>query len=145
MPKRSRVRILHIVTVLLTLSVALIGNARVAQADTGGYPYANYSGPGTAPAQSVWTDDNRNMYSPYRYVYRNCTDFVAWKLDTANGWKATNASGTPMSIGNGADWGGWATNQGYVVDHNPTIGSVAWWNGSAGYGQWGHVAYVASL
>lgn len=107
-------------------------------ANGGGYPYANYNGPGTDASSYIWTDANGNMYSPYRYVYRNCTDYVAWKLDTVNGWRHNG------SIGNAANWGVWAKQNHIVVDSHPAVGAVAWYDANHD-DSYGHVAYVDSV
>lgn len=131
----SRKMLLITITSILMLSGNLVVLPPSAAMANGGYPYATYNGPGSSAEQSYWTDDTGNPYSPYHYVYRNCTDFVAWKLSTANGWSVS------YSIGNAVSWGTWAAGNGYVVDRKPSVGSVAWWNNS----QWGHVAYVTGI
>ena len=136
----------RLVSLLITLSLGLLGvmaSAGVASATVGtnDYPYAGYSGPGTNPAGSYWTDSSGNAVSPYGYYYRNCTDFVAWRLHNDNGFAF------PGGIGNGAAWGTWAQSHGYTVDTTPAAGAVAWWAANTldnGYnvGSFGHVAYV---
>ncbi len=86
------------------------------------YPYADYAMSG---------------YDPWLFVYRNCTSFVAWRLNSRNGVEFNDYYG-------GADWG-WAGNWGYAaqsigitVDNNPAVGSVAWQSS-------GHVAWVAEV
>jgi surface antigen len=125
-------------------AIGVVGTAGTAHAETGGYPYASYNGPGTNPSLSTWADASGNIYSPFGYAYRNCTDFDAWKLSTANGFSL------PSGIGNGANWGVWAQQHGYVVNNTPAAGAVAWWGGytlDQGFnvGAYGHVAWVASV
>jgi surface antigen len=115
---------------------ALVG-APVAAADTGGYPYWNYAGPGTNPATYTWTDAHGNGISPYGYAYRNCTDYVAWKLATANGF------GDFQGLGNASSWAGAARSRGYAVNRVPSRGAVAWW-GTELFGGFGHVAWVVN-
>jgi surface antigen len=112
--------------------------AAEAGADTGGYPYWSYAGPGTNPATYTWTDARGNGFSPYGYAYRNCTDYVAWKLATANGF------GDYRGLGNASSWAGAARARGYAVNHVPSRGAVAWW-GTELFGGFGHVAWVVNV
>lgn len=104
---------------------------------TGGYPYWNYDGPGSNPATYTWTDSHGYGFSRYGYAFRNCTDYVAWKLST------TNQFGNYRGLGNAASWAGAARARGYRVNHTPGLGSVAWWGGELFHG-FGHVAWVVS-
>lgn len=124
--------------VLTGLGIAFAPNP--VNAETGGYPYAGYNGPGSDASQGTWTDSKGQWYSNrYRFAYRNCTDFVAWKLDETNEWYI----GT--SMGHARDWKEWALSKGYGVDSAPAPGSVAWWAGSQANGFYGHVAWVESV
>lgn len=142
---------LVLVSLLLSL-VGVIGSSGTAYATLGtnDYPYASYDGPGSNPAGSYWTDSNGNPASPYGFYYRNCTDFVAWRLNNDNKF-----TGLPHGIGTGAtSWGDWAKSQQpagtYPVNSTPAAGAVAWWAAGTldnGYtiGSSGHVAYVDSV
>lgn len=114
-----------------------------AKAETGGYPYASYHGPGTNPSKYWWTDTSGSGYSPYGYAYRNCTDFVAWKLNATNKFSATSG------YGHGYQWGHRASDDSgtkYGVNKKPTRGAVAWWDRDAyGMSSYGHVAWVESV
>lgn len=85
--------------------------------------------------------------SPLRYYYRECTDFVAWRLNRDAGiatapWKYNWANLTPL----GGDAIEWKTNwisHGWTVSASPIPGSVAWWGKSGG--ALGHVAYVQAV
>ncbi len=122
-----------------TLGVGMMSSS-LAAADDGGYPYAAYDGPGSDPASYWWTDPAGNGYSPYGYAYRNCTDFVAWKLNITNDFH--NTSG----LGNAYTWGGRATSHNAAVDMTPAVGAVAWWDANAfGMSAFGHVAWVSSV
>ena len=80
--------------------------------------------------------------SPLNYYYRECVDFVAWRLNrdagsTAAPWKYTWKDLTP----NGGDASMWASNwrsHGWATGSDPVPGSVAWFNGN-------HVAYVKAV
>lgn len=86
--------------------------------------------------------------SPFRYSYRDCTDFVCWRINRDNGdtsapWSWTwgdlrPAGGNGDAIGWRGDW----QILGYAVDINPVAGCIAWYGSSAG--EFGHVAYVQS-
>lgn len=80
------------------------------------------------------------LVDSWNMLNRECTSFVAARLSSANGFNL------PGGYGNANSWGGVARSQGYRVDSNPTVGSVAWfdsWVGGA-YG-YGHVAWVAGV
>jgi surface antigen/ribosomal protein L24E len=123
-------------------------------ADTGGYPdsalpceHAPYSSHGycttvngpydwgpvrdTTPGWSVATS-----HSPRGYSYRNCTDWVAWRLEQ---------SGVPdamvRGLGNGGQWAANATGRaGLTVSATPRRGDAA-----VQIGNPGHVAYVEAV
>jgi surface antigen len=114
------------------------GAAARAGAATGGYPYWSYDGPGSNPATYTWTDARGNGFSPYGYAYRNCTDFAAWKLSTANRF------GGYRGLGNASSWATRARARGYRVDHTPARGAIAWWGGELFHG-FGHVAWVVNV
>lgn len=129
--------------------------AAPARADTGGYPQATMpcewfpqatSGPaGTewcndfdwGPAASTLlagqeTIDEPTTISPRGFGYRNCTDYVAFKL----GFDAS------VVHGNGAQWKAQLPPE--DVTSYPTVGAVAWWGTEVDQG-FGHVAVVLSV
>ncbi|HFI0632842.1 TPA: SH3 domain-containing protein [Streptococcus suis] len=69
---------------------------------------------------------------PWGYYTRQCTSFVAFRLNKVNGFTVA------ASYGNADQWGYRARQNGYRVDMNPTLGSVAWWNTM-------HVAWVTAV
>jgi len=97
-----------------------------------------------------WATVAPTGYSPLGFAYRFCTDFVAWKLDEAEGatsapWKFTwSTLDFPDGDGNAVGWKQGALNSGYAVNTVPAIGAVAWWGGEIGGGL-GHVAYVSAV
>ncbi len=119
-----------------TLALALLASPAAARS-SGGYPYARYDGPGSNPATYTWTDASGNGFSPYGYAYRNCTDYVAWRLATTNGFHDY------LGLGNASGWAASARARGYRVDRRPARGAVAWWGGELFHG-FGHVAWVAN-
>jgi surface antigen len=80
--------------------------------------------------------------SPLNYYYRQCVDFVAWRLNrdagvTSAPWKWNWSSLTP----NGGDASAWKAawqTHGWKTSATPVVGAVAWFVGN-------HVAYVNSI
>jgi surface antigen len=112
----------------------------------------NRAGPGACAAKNAlndypWPTANPGQLSPLGYVYRNCTDFVAWRLNRDAGittapWKYTWTNLTPLG-GDAIDWKtSWLAN-GWTASHTPIPGAVAWWGKSGGAS--GHVAYVQAV
>jgi surface antigen len=125
--------------VLLAIAAcAAPAGASQAHTRSGGYPYWNYDGPGSDPATYTWTDARGNGSSPLGYAYRNCTDFVAWKLSTANRF------GDYRDLGNASSWATAARARGYRVNRTPARGAVAWWGSELFHG-FGHVAWVVNV
>ncbi len=85
--------------------------------------------------------------SPLGYYYRECVDFVAWRLNRDAGittapWKYTWSRLTPLG-GDAKDWEKNWISHGWTVSQTPVPGSVAWWHTSnSGLG---HVAYVQAV
>ncbi|URZ87631.1 CHAP domain-containing protein [Floricoccus penangensis] len=74
-------------------------------------------------------------YDSWGMATRYCTSFVANRLSASNNFNI-NRGGMDW---NAINWGPNAQRQGFRVDKNPAVGSVAWWG--AGY----HVAWVAEV
>ena len=69
-----------------------------------------------------------------------CTSFAAYRLSNTNGFNL------PVGYGNAITWGSIARANGYRVDMNPAVGSIAWFSaGVNGAGHMGHVAWVAEV
>ncbi|ROP56744.1 CHAP domain-containing protein [Rathayibacter sp. PhB185] len=87
-------------------------------------------------------DDNGGGLSPLGYYYRECVDFVAWRLNrdagaTAAPWKYTWGNITPMG-GSAWEWpDNWAA-KGWATSSVPIVGCVAWWT-------YNHVSYVQQV
>jgi surface antigen len=136
-PSAVYLQIRRLTLAVIAALVVVLGSAVPAEAQTGDYPYAHYYGPGSNSAGSYWTDANGNGISPYGYYYRNCTNYVAWKLQSL---------GVPDSktrgLGNGGQWATNANGRGGVtVNTTPAYGAAAV-NTS---GTWGHVAFVEAV
>ena len=102
---------------------------------TFGYPYATASDCRATFGIYSWCE-NGSWLSPLRFAYRNCTDFVAWKLGIT--WGSMNF---PGGDGNAR---GWINSPRFTHSSTATPGSVAWWGRDIG-GGYGHVAYVVSV
>lgn len=68
------------------------------------------------------------------YGYRNCTDWVAWRVKTAGGY-------VPSGLGNAKNWDDRAPSYGFTVSSVPREGAAAVSN----YGYYGHVMYVEAV
>ena len=77
-----------------------------------------------------------NELSPYGYYYRNCTDYVAWRL-TQNGVPLWMTQG----LGDAKTWAVVAKQRHLPVDPFPAVGSVA----VNPTGKYGHVAVVTAV
>ncbi|MFB8776851.1 CHAP domain-containing protein [Streptomyces broussonetiae] len=120
-----------------SVGATIFGPATRAWAETGGYPYAAYNGPGSNPVGSLWTNPQGGWYSPYGYVHRNCTDYVAWKLQDLG-----VPDGLTRGLGNGGDWYNNAVYKtGLQRGTSPQVGAAA----VSTNGGWGHVAYVETV
>ena len=80
--------------------------------------------------------------SPLGYNYRQCVDFVAWRLNRDQGvtsapWKWVWSNLTP-SGGNASQWEKAWIAHGWPTSATPIVGSVAWFVGN-------HVAYVHAI
>lgn len=110
--------------------------------------------PGTSAAavdDYPWPDAPEDELSPLRYSYRDCTDFVAWRINRDAGcvaapWKYTwgnlrwqGAGGNGDAIGWRADW----VRYGRAVDQPAAAGRIGWYGSKAG--TYGHVNYVQSV
>lgn len=77
-----------------------------------------------------------SLIDPWRFYNRECTSFVAWRMNNANGVDFTNF----MDGGHFGDAGNWDDNAralGYTVDGVPAVGAIAESDAE------GHVAWVA--
>ena len=54
--------------------------------------------------------------------WRQCTSFAAYRLSNTNGFNL------PVGYGNAITWGSIARANGYRVDMNPAVGSIAWFS-----------------
>lgn len=118
-----------------------LGNVAYADQGTGGYPWTNAKSIGLF---SDWyIDENGNgrrdgteAHDNNGFAYRNCTSYVAWKLESL-GVKLPYG----RLLGHAKTWDDNARNYDYDVDDSPRVGDAAVWN----KGPYGHVAYVEAV
>ena len=130
-------------------TVVLVPSARAATA-TGGYPYwdmpcelAPYNTVGYCNTKygpydwgPVENGSSASQNSAYGYGYRNCTDYVAWKLASL-GVNPAQYKG----LGEAKSWAAPAASHGLVDNTQPAVGSVA----VSTAGTYGHVAFVTAV
>ena len=86
------------------------------------------------------------VWDEWNFAHRQCTSFVAWRLNTANGVPFSNQYLGLTRWGNAADWAASARSVGIRVDTTPEIGAVAWSGANYKGASWaGHVAWVADV
>ena len=105
---------------LLTVaSVILAGGVAYATLGVNDYP----SNLASAPKDSV--------VDPWGFYNRECTSFVAWRLNNDNGVafkdRMTGPNGQVGTWGNAYQWSGNAVAIGYAFNGTPAAGSVAQW------------------
>jgi surface antigen len=88
-----------------------------------------------------------SVTDPWGFFNRECTSFVAWRLNNDNGVSFYNGMPGPNGTGSGANrfgdasnWASHAASIGYPVNTTPAAGSIAVWPASVG-----HVAYVDAV
>ena len=126
---------MFLLALVLGLSGGMIAMPSAHAVETGGYPYANES-------TCAWGAQYCKP-DPWRFYMRECTSFVAWKLNTANGFAFKNdfdGNGS-LDFGHAKDWGYVAPKFGYQVNSTPAVGSVAW----SADNTYGHVAWVKAV
>lgn len=85
-------------------------------------------------------DDYGGGLSPLRYYYRECVDFVAWRLNRDAGVTGAPWKWDWSNLASGSAWmwaDEWAA-KGWPSSSEPVVGSVAWF-------PYNHVAYVQSV
>lgn len=111
-------------------AAADVASASVTVAPGDDYPHRN----AVACGSGIYCEFG-SQYSARGFAYRNCTDFVAWKIGLRWNQIADGRNG------HAAGWKqGWIE-RGRSVGTAPKVGSVAWWN----RGSYGHVAYVVAV
>ena len=109
---------------------------QAARARSGAYSTVR---PAQAGDDYPWRSSGGGL-SPLGYVTRQCTDFVAWRINRDHGatgpWAYVWANMTPNG-GSASRWASAWNSHGWATSNTPVPGAVAWFNGN-------HVAYVKS-
>lgn len=85
-----------------------------------------------------------SLVDPWNFYNRECTSFVAWRLNNDVGIDFHNWY-DGYHWGDAAIWKRAAVDSGVPVDDTATVGAIAWWaKGSAGSSR-GHVAWVMAV
>ena len=110
---------------------------QVARARAGAYSNVK---PAQAGDDYPWRASGGGL-SPLGYVTRQCTDFVAWRINRDHGafgpWAYVWSNMTPNG-GSASRWASAWNSHGWQTSNTPVPGAVAWFNGN-------HVAYVKSV
>ncbi len=82
---------------------------------------------------------------PWGFFYRECTSFVAWRMNHQYVIPFTNGM-RGGHFGNADTWADNARALGYRVDNTPSVGAIAQWGSNVNEaGPGGHVALVAQV
>jgi surface antigen len=141
----SPVRVQGVVLAVIAMSVIVAGGTAHAS------PVRTGVSAGTAlltPSVVIGDDYPANLRNaaqdsvidPWRFYNRECTSFVAWRLNSRNGVAFNDYYRGPL-WGNANNWGNAARSLGIPVNSTPAVGSVAWSNA----GTFGHVAWVSDV
>jgi peptidoglycan DL-endopeptidase CwlO len=122
-------------------SVSATSEAELRTEQINAQELANAPGPRQPGDDYPWRDAGYGL-SPLNYYYRQCVDFVAWRLNrdagvTSAPWKWTWQTLTPNG-GDASQWQAAWIAHGWITSATPIVGSVAWFVGN-------HVAYVHSV
>ncbi len=103
---------------------------------------ASYNSGPRAPGDDYPWRSAGNSLSPLNYYYRQCVDFVAWRLNRDAGstkapFKFVWSNLTP-GHGSAYAWKSAWEAHGWKTSAKPVVGAVAWFNGN-------HVAYVRDI
>lgn len=104
---------------------------------------------GILPLSAFAADDYPSEYKQYgrdevvdrwNFYNRECTSFVAWRLNNNNGVPFHNYYGG-VRWGHAYNWDDAARSIGITVNSTPAVGAVAYWDS----GTYGHVAWVSAV
>jgi surface antigen len=107
-----------------------------------------------APYRPPTQKDTINTYG-FHSNNRECTSFVAWRLNRDHGtphgppyenyFFTDNMNRGSYTWGNAGHWADAALHFGFQYDQVPRVGSIAQWNNTEIGGGYGHVAYVEQI
>ena len=81
----------------------------------------------------------------WNFCVRNCTSFVAWRLNRELGEGSFLNNMLGGRWGHAHNWDDNATALGYLIDDRPATGAIAHWDHNEIGGGMGHVAYVEAI
>nr|WP_245891291.1 CHAP domain-containing protein [Desmospora activa] len=94
--------------------------------------------------QYPYKEANTSGVDPWGFYIRQCTSFVAWRLNDAGIEFHNTMRGGRFS--NAENWDDNARELGVKVNNKPAVGAVAQWDaGAFGHSNLGHVAYVVEV
>ncbi len=102
--------------------------------------YYDPRGPSPTCERRVWSI-NGSIGDPWGFVLRNCTSFVAWRMQERNRMAGFANHFGGQHWGDARNWDDVARSLGYRVDSVPAIGAVA----QSDAGRVGHVAWVSGI
>ncbi|QLQ11515.1 MAG: CHAP domain-containing protein [Nocardioidaceae bacterium] len=120
--------------VVIAVAAVLLGPLRAADAKPGTDDYP-------AKLKNARQDA---LVDPWLFYNRQCTSFVAWRLNNDNGVDFDNYYGG-IRWSNASNWKNAATKVGVKVDNVPVVGAVAWWAAGTPGSSRGHVAWVMDV
>lgn len=85
-----------------------------------------------------------SLVDPWLFYNRECTSFVAWRLNNDNQVDFDNYYGG-IRWSDASKWKTAATKVGVPVDSTPVVGAVAWWAAGTPGSSRGHVAWVKDV
>jgi surface antigen len=125
---------------LVVLAVAVCASVLVSPSHRAGASIIGNNYP-----SNLATAGKDSLFDPWGFYNRECTSFVAWRLNSANGIAFKDFYGGPQ-WGNAENWGPTAKSLGIPVNGTPAVGAVAWdAGGVGGASSEGHVAWVANI
>lgn len=93
------------------------------------------------PFPAELTIDQGGGLSPFNYYYRECVDFVAWRMNRDAGVTSAPWKWVWSNLAQGSAWK-WKSEwlrHGWATGTTPEVGAVAWYPGG------NHVAYVSGI
>lgn len=128
------------------IEAARLADARERSAEAVRASAAQYASSGIRDENDdyPWPDGavDGSTLSPQGYYYKECVDFVAWRLNRDAGASASdlrwNWQNLTPGAGSARSWSGAWSSAGRVTSDTPVVGAVAWFT-------YNHVAYVQSV
>jgi surface antigen len=84
------------------------------------------------------------LVDPWLFYNRECTSFVAWRLNNDGGVEFSNYY-LGKHWGDASNWRHAALQAGVTVNDRPAVGAIAWWRAGSPGSSRGHVAWVENV